>query len=51
MITFRSARKLSSFLVRTKLYPLESTVGSCKSYGKLREVSDNAAETSTSLAP
>ena len=28
MITSRSARKLSSFLVRAKLYPLERTVGS-----------------------
>ena len=32
MISFRSARKLSSCLVRAKLYPLERTVGSvqCK---------------------
>ena len=29
MITFRGARKLSSFLVRAKLYPLERTVASC----------------------
>ena len=28
MITLRSARKLSSYLVRTKLYPLERTPGS-----------------------
>ena len=28
--TFRSARKLSSYLVRAKLYPLEQTVGTCK---------------------
>ena len=34
MMTFRSARKLSSYLVRAKLYPLERTVGSCKCYGK-----------------
>ena len=34
MITFRSARKLSSYLVRAKLYPLERTVDSCKCYGK-----------------
>ena len=27
MISFRSARKLSSYLVRAKLYPLEITVG------------------------
>ena len=34
MITFRGARKLSSFLVRAKLYPLERTVASCKCYDK-----------------
>ena len=30
MVTFRIARKLSNYLVRAKLYTLESTVGSCK---------------------
>ena len=29
--SFRSAKKLSSRLVRDKLYPIERTVGSCKS--------------------
>ena len=43
MITFRSARKLSSYLVRAKLYPLERTFGSCKRC----EVCDNVTETST----
>ena len=38
MITFRSTRKLSSYLVRAKLYPLERTVCSCKCYGKRWEV-------------
>ena len=47
MITFRSARKLSSYLVRAKLYPLERTVGSSKCYGKRCEVCDNVTETST----
>ena len=47
MITLRSARKLSSYLVRTKLYPLERTVGSCKCYGKRCEVCENVTETST----
>ena len=47
MITFRSARKLSSYLVRAKLYLLERTVGSCKCYVKRCEVCDNVAETST----
>ena len=28
MISFRSARKLSSYLVRAKLYPIEKAVGS-----------------------
>ena len=27
MVTFRSARKLTSYLLRAKLYPLENTVG------------------------
>ena len=47
MITFCSARKLSCYLVRTKLYPLERTVGSCKCYGNRFEVCDNVTETST----
>ena len=35
MVSFRSARKVSSYLVRAKLYPLERTVGSfkCKKSG------------------
>ena len=47
MITFPSARKLSSYLVRAKLYRLEKTAGSCKCYGKRCEVCDNVKETST----
>ena len=35
MISFRSARKLSSYLVRAKLYPLERTVSSVQCKGKL----------------
>ena len=31
MISFRSTRKLSCYLVRDKLYPIERTVGSFKS--------------------
>ena len=34
MVSFRSARKLSSYLVRAKLYPLERKVGSFKYQGK-----------------
>ena len=30
MISFRSSRKISSYIVRAKLYPLERTVGSSK---------------------
>ena len=47
MITFRRARKLSIYLVRATLYPLERNVGSCKCYGKRYEVCDNVTETST----
>ena len=34
MIFFRSARKLSSYLVRVKLHPIERTAGSFKCNGK-----------------
>ena len=47
MISFRSARKLSSYLVRAKLYPTERTVGSYKCGGKCCEVCINVNETST----
>ena len=30
MVSFRSARKVSSYRVKAKVYPLESTVGSFK---------------------
>ena len=47
MISFRSARKLSSYLVRAKLYPTERTAGSFKCGGKSCEVCINVNETST----
>ena len=47
MITFRSKWKLSSYLVRAKLYPLERTVDSRKCYGKQCEACDNVTETLT----
>ena len=47
MITSRSVRKLSRYLVRAKLYPLERTVGSCKYNGKRCIVCDNVTKTST----
>ena len=45
--TFRSARKLSTYLVRAGKYPLQRPNGSCKCYGKRCEVCDNVTETST----
>ena len=41
MISFRSARKLSSYLLRAKLYPIERTVGSFKCTKKCCEVCEN----------
>ena len=45
MISFRSARKLSSYLVRAKLYPLERTVGSVQCKGKRCQTCHNVKET------
>ena len=47
MISFRSARKLCSYLVRAKLCPTERTVGSYNCGGKRCEVCLNVYETST----
>ena len=47
MISFRSARKLSSYLVRAKLHPTKKTVRSYKCGGKRCEVCINVNETST----
>ena len=47
MISFRSARKLSSYLVRAKLYPLERTVGSVRCKGKRCQICHNVKETKT----
>ena len=38
MISFRNARKLSSYLVRAKLYPIERTVGSLNAMEKVVEL-------------
>ena len=46
MVTFRSSRKLSSYLVRAKLYPLERVTGSCKCHGKRCAMCLNFNETS-----
>ena len=45
MATFRSARKLSSYLVKAKLYPIERIVSSHKCKGKRCEVCLNVQET------
>ena len=45
MISFRSARKLSSYLVRAKFYPLERTVGSVQCKGKRCQTCHNVKET------
>ena len=47
MVSFRGARKLSSYLVRAKLYPLERSVGSFKCNGKRCQVCINVTESNT----
>ena len=47
MISFCSSRKISSYIVRTKLLPLERTVGSYKCGKKRCEVRDVISETDT----
>ena len=46
MISFQSARKLSTYLVRAKLYHTKKTVGFYKCRGKRCEVCINVNETS-----
>ena len=41
MNSYRSARKLSGYIVRAKLYPIESKVELCKCNGKRCEVCKN----------
>ena len=45
MVSFRSSRKISSYLVRAKLYPIERTVGSFKCGSKCCEVCKYITET------
>ena len=47
MASFRSARKISSYLVRAKLYPLERRVGSFKCGGRHCQICLNVTETET----
>ena len=45
MVSFRSARKISSCFVRAKLYPLERFVGSTKCKKRRCEICTNITET------
>ena len=47
IFSYRSARKLSSYLVRAKLYPIERKVRSCKCKGKRWKICKNVLETDT----
>ena len=47
MVSFRAARKLSSYLVRAKLYSLERIVGSRKCSKKRCEVWENVQNSDT----
>ena len=47
MISFRNAKKLSRYLVRAKLYPIERTVGSFKRNGKRCQTCLDVNETDT----
>ena len=46
MVSFRSARKLSSYLVQAKLYPLQRKIGSSKCSIQRYEVCNNVTDTS-----
>ena len=50
MATFRSSRKLSSCLVRAKLYSLKRVTGLCKCHGKRWAVCLNVNERSTFIS-
>ena len=47
MVSFQGVQKLSSYLVRAKLYPLERSVGSFKCNGKGCQVYINVTESNT----
>ena len=51
MVLFRSGRKLSSYLVRTKLYPLHRKIGSKKCVKNRCEVCDYVTDTDTFTSP
>ena len=50
MVSFRSPCKISSYLVRAKLYPLDRVVGSMKCGNKRCEVCVNVSETNTFIS-
>ena len=50
MVSFRSARKLSSYLVRAKLYPLKRKVGSFECKDKRCQIYLNLNETGSSAS-
>ena len=45
MVSFRSARKIKNYIVRTELYPLQGNVGSRKCSKSRCEVFDNIEST------
>ena len=47
IVSFMSPRKISSYLVRAKLYPLDRVVGSTKCGKKRCEVCVNVSKTNT----
>ena len=47
MVSFRRCQKISSFLVKTKVYPIERTVGSFRYRSKRSEVCKYITETDT----
>ena len=49
MVSFRSARRIISYLVRAKLYPLETSVGSAQCKKRRCEVCTSVTETDTFL--
>ena len=51
MISFRSARKLSSYLVRSKFYPLERTAGSVQCKAKHCQTFHNVKEKRLPVQP
>ena len=49
MVSFRSARRISSNLVRAELYPLERFVGSRQCKKRRCEICTNVTETDTDV--